>query len=263
MLEVRQLCAGYYRDLHILRGVSVIARPGRVTAVLGANGVGKSTLLKAIFGFLTPASGQVLLDGVEITGTPPHRMVERGVAYGPQQPGIFAEMTVEENIMIGAWTFRGDGGRIQRTKPPPPARFPVLRSRKRSVAGELSRGQRRMVELARVLMSDPRYLLIDEPTAGVAPIVAEGVYATLTALRDAGVGIVLVDQDIRRALRVADYVYVIDLGQNRLEGAPASSATSRPFSGRARGRRVLVAARSGRAALKAPGRASGGSALHP
>jgi branched-chain amino acid transport system ATP-binding protein len=221
MLEVRQLYAGYYRDLHILRGVSVIARPGRVTAVLGANGVGKSTLLKAIFGFLTPASGQVMLDGVEITGTPPHRMVERGVAYGPQQPGIFAEMTVEENIMIGAWTFRGDGGRIQRKLDENYARFPVLRGRKRSVAGELSGGQRRMVELARVLMSDPRYLLIDEPTAGVAPIVAEGVYATLTALRDAGVGIVLVDQDIRHALRVADYVYVIDLGQNRLEGAPA------------------------------------------
>jgi branched-chain amino acid transport system ATP-binding protein len=221
MLEVRELYAGYYRDLHILRGVSVVARPGHVTAILGANGVGKSTLLKAVFGFLRPASGQVLLDGVDITGTPPNRMVERGVAYGPQQPGIFAEMTVEENIMIGAWTFRGDRGRIRRKLDENYARFPVLRGRRRSAAGELSGGQRRMVELARVLMSEPRYLLIDEPTAGVAPIVAEGVYATLTSLRDEGVGIVLVDQDIRRALRVADYVYVIDLGQNRLEGAPS------------------------------------------
>jgi branched-chain amino acid transport system ATP-binding protein len=221
VLEARELYAGYYRDLHILRGVNVVARSGRVTAILGANGVGKSTLLKAIFGFLTPASGQVLLDGVEITGTPPNRMVKRGVAYGPQQPGIFAEMTVEENIMIGAWTFRGDGRRIRRKLDENYARFPVLRGRRRSAAGDLSGGQRRMVELARVLMSDPRYLLIDEPTAGVAPLVAEGVYATLTALRGEGVGIVLVDQDIRRALRVADYVYVIDLGQNRLEGAPA------------------------------------------
>jgi branched-chain amino acid transport system ATP-binding protein len=221
MLEVRELYAGYHRDLHILRGVNVISRPGRVTAILGANGVGKSTLLKAAFGFLTPASGQVLLDGVDITGTAPHRMVARGVAYGPQQPGIFAEMTVEENIMIGAWTFRRDGGRIRRKLDENYARFPVLRGRRRSAAGELSGGQRRMVELARVLMSDPRYLLIDEPTAGVAPGVAEGVYATLMVLRDEGVGIVLVDQDIRRALRVADYVYVIDLGQNRLEGTPA------------------------------------------
>jgi branched-chain amino acid transport system ATP-binding protein len=221
MLEVRELFAGYHRDLHILRGVSVVAKPGRVTAILGANGVGKSTLLKAIFGFLTPTSGHVLLDGVEITGTRPHRMVERGVAYGPQQPGIFAEMTVDENIMIGAWTFRSDGARIRRKLDENYARFPVLRDRRRSAAGDLSGGQRRMVELARVLMSDPRYLLIDEPTAGVAPMIAEGVYATLRALRDEGVGIVLVDQDIRRALRAADYVYVIDLGQNRLEGAPA------------------------------------------
>ena len=221
MLEVRELYAGYYRELHILRGVSFIARPGQVTAILGANGVGKSTLLKAIFGFLPPAGGHVLLDGVEITGTPPHRMVERGVAYGPQQPGIFAEMTVEENITIGAWTFRRDGGRIRRKLDENYARFPILHHRRRSPAGELSGGQRRMVELARVLMSDPRYLLIDEPTAGVAPVVAEGVYATLTALRGDGVGVVLVDQDIRRALQVAVYVYVIDLGQNRLEGAPA------------------------------------------
>jgi len=220
MLEVRELSAGYYRDLHILRGVNVVARPGQVTAILGANGVGKSTLLKAIFGFLKPAGGQVILDGTDVTGAPPHRMVERGVAYGPQQPGIFAEMTVEENIMIGAWTFRRDRGRIRRKLDENYARFPVLRGRQRSAAGELSGGQRRMVELARVLMSDPRYLLIDEPTAGVAPIVAEGVYSTLLALRGEGVGIVLVDQDIRRALRAADYVYVIDLGQNRLEGTP-------------------------------------------
>jgi len=218
---VRELYAGYYRELHILQGVNLVARPGQLTAVLGANGVGKSTLLKAVFGFLTPASGHVRLDGAEITGTPPHRMVERGVAYGPQQPGIFAEMTVEENIAIGAWTFRRDGRRIRRKLDENYARFPVLRERRRSPAGELSGGQRRMVELARVLMSDPRYLLIDEPSAGVAPVVAEAVYATLSALRDDGVGIVLVDQDIRRAFQVADYVYVMDLGRNRLEGPPS------------------------------------------
>lgn len=221
MLEVRELYAGYYRELHILQGVNLVARPGQLTAVLGANGVGKSTLLKAVFGFLTPASGHIRLDGAEITGTPPHRMVERGVAYGPQQPGIFAEMTVEENIAIGAWTFRRDGRRIRRKLDENYARFPVLRERRRSPAGELSGGQRRMVELARVLMSDPRYLLIDEPSAGVAPVVAEAVYATLSALRDDGVGIVLVDQDIRRAFQVADYVYVMDLGRNRLEGPPS------------------------------------------
>jgi branched-chain amino acid transport system ATP-binding protein len=221
VLEVRDLHAGYYRELHVLRGVSLVARPGQLTAILGANGVGKSTLLKVIFGFLAPARGRVLLDGVEITRTPPHRMVERGVAYGPQQPGIFAEMTVEENIAMGAWTFRGDRARIRRKLDENYARFPILRDRRRSPAGDLSGGQRRMVELARVLMSDPRYLLIDEPSAGVAPRVAEDVYRTLLALRRDGVGVVLVDQDIRRALGVADYVYIIDLGQNRREGAPS------------------------------------------
>ncbi len=221
MLEVHELYAGYYRELHILRGVSIAARPGTVTAILGANGVGKSTLLKAIFGFLLPARGRVLLDATDITGTPPHRMIERGVAYGPQQPGIFSEMTVEENITIGAWTFRHDGPRVRRKLEENYERFPILRERRRSRAGELSGGQRRMVELARALMSNPRYLLIDEPSAGVAPVAAAGVYATLQALRGEGVGIVLVDQDIRRALQVADYVYVIDLGQNRLEGTPA------------------------------------------
>ncbi|MBI3457718.1 MAG: ABC transporter ATP-binding protein [Candidatus Rokubacteria bacterium] len=221
MLEVRELYAGYYRELHILRGVSIAVRPGTVTAVLGANGVGKSTLLKAIFGFLVPARGQVLLDATDITGTPPHRMIERGVAYGPQQPGIFSEMTVEENITIGAWTFRRDARRLRRKLEENYERFPLLRERRQSRAGELSGGQRRMVELARALMSNPRYLLIDEPSAGVAPVAAAGVYATLQALRGEGVGVVLVDQDIRRALQVADYVYVIDLGQNRLEGTPA------------------------------------------
>jgi branched-chain amino acid transport system ATP-binding protein len=222
MLEVRALYAGYYRELHILRGVSLVVRPGQVTAILGANGVGKSTLLKAVFGFLTPAGGHVVLEGADITGTPPHRMVERGVAYGPQQPGVFAEMTVEENVVIGAWSFRRDRGRIRRKLDKNYARFPVLRERRRGLAGDLSGGQRRMVELARVLMSDPRYLLIDEPTAGMAPVVAESVYATLAALRSDGVGVVLVDQDIRRALQVADYVYVMDLGQNRVEGTPTA-----------------------------------------
>ena len=140
MLEVRELYVGYYRELHILRGVTLVARPGQMTAVLGANGVGKSTLLKAIFGFLEPAGGHVRLDGTEITGTPPHRMVERGVAYGPQQPGIFAEMTVEENIRIGAWTFRRDARRIRRKLDENYARFPLLWARRRSPAVGMTSG---------------------------------------------------------------------------------------------------------------------------
>lgn len=220
MLEVVDLRAGYYRDLDVLRGVRLGAQPGAVTAILGANGVGKSTLLKTVFGFLMPNAGHVLLDDREITGTPPHRMIELGVAYMPQQPGVFAEMSVEENILVGAWTFRRDKARTRQRLNEGYARFPVLGTRRRARAGDLSGGQQRMLELARALMPEPRFLLVDEPSAGLAPIIADGVYATLDELRRAGVGIVLVDQDIPRALRIADYVYVIDLGSNRAEGTP-------------------------------------------
>ena len=222
MIETHDLCAGYYGGLDILQGVSMQALPGRVTAVLGANGVGKSTLLKAIYGFLKPTGGSVLLDGKDITGTAPHRMNARGAVYAPQQPGIFAEMSVEENIMLGGWNFRSDRARVAGKLAENYGRFPMLQERRRSPARTLSGGQRRMVELARALMSDPRYLLIDEPSAGVAPMVAAGVYRTIAGLRDAGVGILLVDQDIRRALSIADYVYVIDLGRKRLESPPAA-----------------------------------------
>lgn len=222
MLDVADLRAGYYRDLDVLRGVSLRAQPGRVTAILGANGVGKSTLLKAIDGFLAPTAGRVLLGDREITRTPPHRMIEYGVAYLPQQPGIFAQMSVEENILMGAWTFRGDKARTRHRLQASYERFPILGTRRASQAGELSGGQQRMVELARALMSEPRFLLVDEPSAGLAPLIADGVYATLDELRRTGVGIVLVDQDIPRALRIADYVYVIDLGTNRVEGTPAA-----------------------------------------
>jgi branched-chain amino acid transport system ATP-binding protein len=221
MLEVADLRAGYFRDLDVLRGVRLRARPAAVTAVLGANGVGKSTLLKAIYGFLTPTGGRVLLGEREITGTPPYRMIELGVAYMPQQPGVFAQMSVEENILVGAWTFRRDKPRTRQRLRESYERFPILGARRASQAGELSGGQRRMVELARALMTEPRFLLVDEPSAGLAPLVADEVYATLDGLRRAGVGIVLVDQDIPRALRIADYVYVIDLGTNRVEGTPA------------------------------------------
>ena len=221
MLEAVDLRAGYYRDLDVLRGVSLRAQPARVTAILGANGTGKSTLLKTVFGFLAPSAGRVLLGDREITGTPPHRMIELGVAYMPQQPGIFAEMSVEENILIGAWTFRRDKLRTRRRLHESYERFPILGTRRTSKAGQLSGGQQRMVELARALMTEPSFLLVDEPSAGLAPLIADIVYEALDGLRLAGVGIVLVEQDIPRALRLADYVYVIDLGTNQVEGSPA------------------------------------------
>lgn len=219
-LRVEGLHAGYVRGLSILRGVSISAAGAQVTAVLGANGVGKSTLLKAIFGFLTPTDGRVWLGDHEITGRSPHDMVRLGLSYSPQQPGVFPEMSVEENILVGAWSFRSDGQRVRRRLTENFERFPALIDRRHEKAGLLSGGQRRMVELARAMMTDPVFLLVDEPSAGLAPLVADTVYAELAGLRSQGIGIVLVEQDISRAMALADFVYVIDLGLNRLSGRP-------------------------------------------
>lgn len=221
MLEVRDLYVGYYRDLHILRGVNVTARAGTITAILGANGVGKSTLLKAIFGFLAPEKGSIKFQDTALIGTPPHRMVDLGISYIPQHPGIFPDMSVEENLELGGWPFKRDAGRVRKKITENYERFPVLWEKRHRRAGELSGGQQRMVEIARALMTEPRLMLIDEPSAGLAHLVSREVYTMLSDLRTAGLTILLVDQDIRQALRIADYVYVIDLGRNRLEGPPS------------------------------------------
>jgi branched-chain amino acid transport system ATP-binding protein len=219
MLEAKELYVGYYRDLNILQGVSINVREGKITAVLGANGVGKSTLLKAIYGFLKPNAGEILLDGRSVVGIPTHKLINMGISYIPQLPGIFRWMSVEENLELGAWPFRGDKARIQRKLEENYERFPALADRRRSQAGELSGGMQRMVELGRALMTDPKVILVDEPTAGLAKLLAEDVYQMLVGLRDRdGMTIVLVDQQIRQALKIADYVYVLELGHNKFEG---------------------------------------------
>ena len=219
MLEIRDLYVGYYKDLHILQGVSVTAQTGKITTVLGANGVGKSTLLKAIYGFLKPASGEIVLDGKNVMGTPTHKRINLGISYIPQQPGIFRWMTVEENLQLGAWTFKNDKARIKRKIEENYERFPMLKDRRKSQAGQLSGGMQRMVEVGRTLMTDPSLILVDEPTAGLAKLLSKEVYEMLVNLRDDdGLTIILVDQEIRQALKIADYVYVLELGRNRFEG---------------------------------------------
>jgi branched-chain amino acid transport system ATP-binding protein len=210
---------GYYKDLNILQGVSMTARKAKITTVLGANGVGKSTLLKAIYGFLRPNAGQVLLENETLIGVPTHERINMGISYIPQQPGIFRWMTVEENLELGAWTFRQDRERIQHKLQENYARFPILEERRKSKAGELSGGMQRMVEVGRTLMTDPKVILVDEPTAGLAKLLSDEVYEMLVQLRDEEeMTIVLVDQEIRQALKIADYVYVLELGRNRFEG---------------------------------------------
>ncbi len=225
MIEVHDLFVGYYPDLHILQGLNIAAGEGKITTVLGANGVGKSTLLKAVYGFLRPHSGQIIFDGKDIAGTATHRLIDLGISYIPQQPGIFPYMTVEENLMMGAWTFRRDETRIRQKIEENYQRFPILREKKGDSAGNLSGGQQRMVEIGRTLMTGPRVILVDEPTAGLAKLLSEEVYRMLVDLRDReGLTIVLVDQEIRQALKIADYVYVLELGRNKFDG-PVSEFT--------------------------------------
>ncbi|MCY4070641.1 MAG: ABC transporter ATP-binding protein [Chloroflexi bacterium] len=222
MLEIRDLYVGYYEDLHILRGLDLKAENGKLTAILGANGVGKSTLLKAIYGFLKPHSGQVLLNGRDVTGTATHKLIDLGISYIPQQPGVFKHMSVRENLMMGAWTFQNDKKRMESKIAENYERFPILREKQHDHAGSLSGGQQRMVEIGRTLMTDPEVILVDEPTAGLAKLLSEEVYRMLVNLRDQeGLTILLVDQEIREALKIADYVYVLELGRNKFEG-PAS-----------------------------------------
>jgi len=219
MLEIKDLYVGYYKDLNILQGVSITAQKAKITTVLGANGVGKSTLLKAIYGFLKPNSGEVIIDGQNLIGIPTHKRIDMGISYIPQQPGIFRWMTVEENLELGAWTFKNDKARIRRKIEENYERFPMLKDRRKSKAGELSGGMQRMVEVGRTLMTDPKAILVDEPTAGLAKLLSEEVYQMLIQLRDEeDMTIVLVDQNIRQALKIADYVYVLELGRNRFEG---------------------------------------------
>jgi branched-chain amino acid transport system ATP-binding protein len=218
MLQVNDLYVGYYKDLNILQGVSLNAEVANITVVLGANGVGKSTLLKAIYGFVKPSKGEILLQGEDITGLQSHQLVHEGISYIPQRQSVFPYMTVEENMELGAWSFRSDSDLVQERIEANYERFPLLKDRRKSPAGELSGGMQRMVELGRVLMTSPKLILVDEPTAGLAVKLARDIYNLIIDLKNDGITVLLVDQNIRQAVKIADYVYVLELGRNRFDG---------------------------------------------
>ena len=219
VLELRGLDVGYYKDLNILQDLNVKARKKQITTILGANGVGKSTALKAAFGFLKPNRGEVILENESLLDIPTHQRILKGLAYIPQQPGVFKDMTVEENLQLGGWTFRRDKQQVRDKIEANYERFPVLREKRKQVTGELSGGQQRMVEISRTLMAEPKVLLVDEPTAGLSKMLAEEVYEMLKMLVTVDeLTILLVDQEIRQALKIADYVYVLELGRNKFDG---------------------------------------------
>jgi len=220
-LVARDLVAGYLSGIDILRGVSVEAACGQVRCVLGPNGTGKSTLLKALFGFLSLRQGEIRLGGELARAVAPHEMGRRGVVYLPQRPSIFPHLSVEVNLRLGAWRYRGDRKHLEELVGRACEQFPVLAERRRQAAGTLSGGQQRQLEIARSLMQDPVLFLIDEPTAGIEPRVAALIYDLIKSLAAQGKAILLVDQNIKRALEIADYVYVMRTGTILSEGSRA------------------------------------------
>ena len=214
LLTVEQVSAGY-EQMEILHDVSIEVRPGEIVTLIGPNGAGKSTLMKTVFGLLRPRRGAIRLEGADITGLAPSALVRGGISYVPQVDNIFPSLTVEENLEMGA-VVRDDDvqGRLEDVL----TLFPNLRAKRQRKAGGLSGGERQMVAMGRALMLDPRLLLLDEPSAGLSPVLVDVVFERIEAINRGGVAILLVEQSAREALRRSHRGYVLAGGQVRLEG---------------------------------------------
>lgn len=213
-LVVEGLTAGY-GGAPIIQDVEFKARKGEITAVVGPNGAGKSTFLKVVVGILSPLAGKVVLNGKDVTGVPAQKLVRMGISYIPQVANVFPSLTVRENLEMGAYALRsGVNERIERIC----EMFPDLKPAFKRPARTLSGGQRTMLAIGRALMVEPDVLILDEPTAGLAPKFVDAVWSRVNAIRSSNVAIVIVEQNTRRTLTHADWAYVMVLGKNRLSG---------------------------------------------
>ncbi|HQG48728.1 MAG TPA: ABC transporter ATP-binding protein [Sedimentisphaerales bacterium] len=228
MLKILNLDAGY-GALRILKGISLHVAPGEAVAVIGANGAGKTTLLKTLAGVLKPREGQIVFDKQDILGWPSEKIVARGCCLVPEGRHVFSSMTVRENLLLGAYCRRreNDAANLQESLEQVYALFGVLKERSNQLAGTLSGGQQQMLAIGRALMSRPRLLMMDEPSLGVAPLVVRDIYETIVTLKRHGSTILLVEQNARAALAVADRGYVIETGQIVLQG-PSRQLSDNP-----------------------------------
>jgi branched-chain amino acid transport system ATP-binding protein len=217
-LEAAELTAGYGGST-ILNGMSLTVAPGHITGVIGPNGAGKSTLLKTIMGYIVPHGGTVRLDGDDITRLPTHERIRRGIAYIAQTRSHFPSQTVQENLRMGAYLVRNRNMRTER-QAEVFRRFPFLAERRRQSAALLSGGQLRMLEIGRVLMTSPRLIVLDEPSVGLSPTLVDMVYEHLRELAASGTTLLIVEQNVRKLLSVAHFVYALENGTNRFEGTP-------------------------------------------
>ena len=214
MLELKEIYGGYGR-MTILNGVSFAIPEASITTIIGPNGAGKSTVFKAIFGLLTIHSGEVLLNGHDVTRQAPAQMIEHGVTYVPQGRNVIPQLSVWHNLELGGVTSR-DQSSVRARMEEVMDQFPDLRKHRKRKAIELSGGQQKQLEIARALLLKPKLILVDEPSIGLSPNLVQDVFATLKRLRDRGVTVLMVEQNAKAALAVSDFGMVLELGQNRM-----------------------------------------------
>ena len=215
VVEAKDLHAGYLPGINILNGCSLVANKGELIGIIGPNGAGKSTLLKAIFGQVNVRSGNILLNGEDITGLKANKLVEKGVAFVPQTNNVFPSLTIEENLEMGVFQNPKD---FKERYDFVVSLFPDLDKRKSQKAGGLSGGERQMVAMGRALMVDPSVLLLDEPSAGLSPVRQDEAFLRVREVNKAGVTVIMVEQNARRCLQICDRAYVLDQGKDAHTG---------------------------------------------
>lgn len=219
LLEVTELKV-YYGVIQAIKGISFEVNQGEVVALIGANGAGKTTTLHTLSGLLPAKEGKIVFDGKDITKTPPHKIVSMGMAQVPEGRRVFQELSVLENLKLGAYT-RSNKAEISETLEKVYERFPRLKERKNQVAGTLSGGEQQMLAMGRALMSKPRLILMDEPSMGLSPLLVSEIFDIIEEIRNSGTTVLLVEQNAKKALSIADRAYVLETGSITLSG-PAS-----------------------------------------
>jgi branched-chain amino acid transport system ATP-binding protein len=219
LLEMSGVTAGYAADIDVLRNVTLGVETGSITGLIGLNGAGKSTLMKTLCGFLRPKAGVVRYDGADVTGIAPHRLIDRGIGYIPQESSLFPYMSVADNLRLPLEHLaRAQGLDVQARFEEMLAHFPVIREKLRAQAGDLSGGQQKMVEFAKAYVVRPRLCLVDEPSIGLAPRIAAEVYGWIDLFTAQGMTILLVDHNVRRVVQMSEYIYVLSLGEVTAQG---------------------------------------------
>ncbi|MGH7120765.1 MAG: ABC transporter ATP-binding protein [Acetobacteraceae bacterium] len=218
LLSVRALHAGY-GTIEVLHGISLALEPGEIVALLGSNGAGKTTTLRTLTGLVHARSGEVELDGMRIERLAAHRIVALGLGHVPEGRRIFGPLTVEENLRLGGYLIRSDSALLARRMEELFTTFPRLKERRTQLAGTLSGGEQQMLAIARALMLRPRVLVLDEPSMGLAPKLVQAIFNIISTVRRAGTAVLLVEQNARSALRIADRAYVLESGRIALQGA--------------------------------------------